>query len=93
MFCDSFAINATTGEVSVAQDHVLDFDSGRKVYQLSVSASDGQLQNETTLTVNLMDVNDNAPKFLRSEYRAEIKEGEDQFLTTLQVQVKFDKFV
>ena len=54
-----FAIDAITGELTVADVAVIDFEQ-TPVFTLTVAASDGQLSGTGTVTVNLTDVDDNA---------------------------------
>lgn len=62
---DKFIIDPRTGNVSVKGP--LDRESVPE-YQLKVVAVDGAWRVETSLTVTVLDVNDNAPKFSRGHY-------------------------
>lgn len=66
-----FHIDQFTGDVSLLG--ALDYE-GIKSYLLNITCSDGIHQSETTLSVNVKDVNDNAPKFLDSSYQATLSE-------------------
>jgi Ca2+-binding RTX toxin-like protein len=50
-----FAINATTGVVTVADSSLINFEAGA-VRTIVVAASDGRSTEETTVTINLTDV-------------------------------------
>ena len=65
----------------------LDYET-RREYQLTVEATDtGGLRDSVPLTITLLDVNDNAPQFLRPEYRAFVKENRPDFDRGVTVQV------
>jgi hypothetical protein len=85
--CDCrFAMDNTTGLVTVANGRLLDFEL-RHSFQLSVTASDGERRSDTTLTIHLRDMNDNAPEFLRPEYRTFVPENAGNLSTALVVKV------
>ena len=66
----------------------LDYET-RREYQLTVEATDtGGLRDSVPLTITLLDVNDNAPQFLRPEYRAFVKENSPDFDRGVTVQVR-----
>jgi hypothetical protein len=52
-----FAINAATGQVTVANSAALDFET-TPVFSLTVEASDGTLTDTAVMTVNLNDLNE-----------------------------------
>lgn len=66
-----FHIDRSIGVVTVLES--LDFEQTRS-YALKINVSDGTYQSQTTLTVNVIDVNDNAPEFLNSSYQATLSE-------------------
>ncbi|MEQ9302781.1 MAG: cadherin domain-containing protein, partial [Marinoscillum sp.] len=53
----AFQIDANTGELSVADESILDFESN-PTFELSVEVSDGGLTDEATITINLSDINE-----------------------------------
>src|SRR4030065_42938 len=55
-----FAINAATGQITVLDSTVLDFETTPS-FALTVQASDGTLTDTAVITVNLNNLNDNAP--------------------------------
>lgn len=60
---DLFAINSSTGEITLTQagTNAIDFESGVTSYQLGVKASDGfKLSTERTFNVNITNVNEGA---------------------------------
>ena len=57
---NAFAIDATTGTLSVNNSSALDRESNSS-FVLVVRVSDGRLYDNVVLTINLNDVNDNAP--------------------------------
>ena len=86
-----FSINSASGEVTVSRQESLDYET-RREYQLTVEATDtGGLRDSVPLTITLLDVNDNAPQFLRPEYRAFVKENRPDFdgdiLITVQLKI------
>ena len=57
-----FALNSTTGALTVADTTSLDYDSGAQSYSLLVTVSDGaNTSAEQTITVTITDVNDEDP--------------------------------
>ncbi|WP_243373696.1 cadherin domain-containing protein [Geotalea sp. SG265] len=56
----AFAIDAASGAITVADASKLDFETIQK-FTLTVQASDGRLSDTGTVTINLTDLNDNAP--------------------------------
>ena len=57
-----FALDSTTGALTVADTTSLDYDSGAQSYSLLVTVSDGtNTSAEQTITVNITDVNDITP--------------------------------
>ena len=55
-----FVIDAATGAISIAAGHALDYETATQ-HVLTVSASDGTLSDTADITVNVTNVNDNAP--------------------------------
>lgn len=53
----AFAINPTTGEITVANSTALDFETTPS-FTLTVEVSDGSLNASNTVTINLMNVNE-----------------------------------
>ena len=56
----AFSINAATGAITVANSTALDFETSPS-FTLTVTASDGTLSDTAAITVNLNNLNDNAP--------------------------------
>ncbi|HOT13928.1 MAG TPA: Ig-like domain-containing protein [Bacteroidales bacterium] len=54
----AFAINASTGEITV--NGALDYET-KSSYTLTVHVSDGVTSDDATITINITNVNDNAP--------------------------------
>ena len=72
----------------MSRQESLDYET-RRQYQLTVEATDtGNLRDSVPLTITLLDVNDNAPQFLRPEYQAFVKENEPGFDRGVTVQVR-----
>lgn len=68
-----FAINVNTGEIYLRRK--LDYETCRK-YEFSVIAINLSGDNDTaSVVINIMDVNDNPPKWLESEYIGKISES------------------
>ena len=59
----AFSINATTGAITVANSTALDFETSPS-FSLTVTASDGTLSDTAAITVNLNNLNDNAPDII-----------------------------
>ncbi|XP_071105206.1 cadherin-23-like [Haliotis cracherodii] len=74
-----FAVNKTTGILTVAQANELDRET-QATYSLTVEVVDkGGLRSSVDVTVNVTDFNDNPPVFNRVEYSANLREGELHF--------------
>lgn len=81
---DKFEIEHDSGEVRVLQN--LDREGGTPMFSLDFKATDTvdkSLTATVSVSVKLLDVNDNAPKFDKSSYEREIDEeqGEKYILT------------
>ncbi|MFD2673528.1 cadherin domain-containing protein [Marinicrinis sediminis] len=57
----AFAINSSTGEVTVNDSSQLDYEAGPTSYTLNVEVSDGSLTANAVATINVNNVNDNTP--------------------------------
>ena len=71
----NFEINEDDGTIKTRSK--LDYET-KKSYTFSVTATDqglGDSSGQTTVTVNVLDVNDNAPSFLDTPYIANVKES------------------
>ena len=69
-----FAIDSVTGTITTKDK--LDYESTR-MYKFNVIATDqgpGALKGKTTVTVNIVDVNDNQPVFKNAPYTANVRE-------------------
>lgn len=76
---ENFHINPETGEVTVANSEFLDHETLNETV-IQVVASDGapgSLKRSTSVPIhiNILDVNDNAPKFNQSVYNASVIEN------------------
>ena len=74
LFSVRFAINPETGELTVAAP--LDYESTQE-YLVGVAANDGAYRAQTTVTIDVLDRNDNAPEFDRAPYRFTVMQGQD----------------
>ena len=60
---DSFEIEASSGQITVGADTELDYESNKKIYMVTVTATDpSQAMTTIDVTINVTDVNE-APKF------------------------------
>ena len=66
-----FTINENTGIVTV--DASLDYEDTTE-YLVTITASDGTLSSNQSVTIRVIDVNDNAPEFSMSSYTAQLTE-------------------
>ena len=65
---DAFAIDDSTGEITVATSSELDYESGATSYTLSLTVSDGtNTSSAETVTINVNDLNDNTPIITASQ--------------------------
>ncbi|XP_075045350.1 neural-cadherin-like [Mixophyes fleayi] len=71
-------VNPETGSIIIV--HPLDYE-GVKVYVLTVLASDGKWEDYTTVTVNVLNQNDEAPVFSLNEYRGIVTEEQAELPT------------
>ncbi|XP_077426879.1 protocadherin-23 isoform X2 [Vanacampus margaritifer] len=69
-----FSIDPHTGEIRVAKDNALDFETSPRV-ELVVLAENGRRTAHCKVVVTLQDANDNAPVFQRDAYRTAVWEG------------------
>ena len=67
----AFHIDRFTGDISLLKS--LDYEV-MPSFVLHINVTDGKYQSQTNLTVNVKDVNDNAPRFLNSSYQATLSE-------------------
>jgi hypothetical protein len=70
-----FFINPDDGTITTAS--ALDYET-KKIYMFTVVARDqgsGNRHGQTTVTVNVLDINDNAPSFVGTPYVANVKEN------------------
>lgn len=69
-----FHVNPSTGEVSIAEDQILDFESGPREYVLTVVVNDGTADSKSAnLTLQITDVNE-PPTFNQPIYYVETLE-------------------
>ena len=66
-----FTINENTGIVTV--DASLDYEATTE-YLVTITASDGTLSSNQSVTIYVIDINDNAPVFSMSNYTAQVTE-------------------
>ena len=65
---NAFAINPSTGEISVADASQLDYETTPTSYNLLVTVSDGETTSSAeTVTINVNDLNDNTPAITASQ--------------------------
>lgn len=58
----AFAIDASTGQLTVRDSSLLDFESSTRSYNLLLTVTDGYFKSAAeTVTINLVNANDNAP--------------------------------
>ncbi|NRB38582.1 MAG: OmpA family protein [Pseudomonadales bacterium] len=79
-----FSIDANTGIIRVAAGANLDFDEGTATFNLSIGVDDGlYVGADSTITIELNNVNDNAPVFLAGDaISIDVEEG-NRTVTTL----------
>ena len=65
-------IDATTGEITTSGR--LDYETKKK-YDITVIANDGKFNTEVPVTINVININDNSPKFVLSKYTGSISES------------------
>lgn len=74
---DKFTVDPSTGTISITMNSVLDREAVSE-YNLTIIAIDRgstPLTGTTTVTINVIDVNDERPKFNDQEYEASVKEN------------------
>lgn len=74
----------TTGDITVKDQSCLNYESNKRVH-LVVLAENGQQTTYARVTVNLLDVNDNAPTFKQAYYRTAVWEGQIHNTYVMQV--------
>lgn len=65
-------VNPETGAILIV--HPLDYEEV-KVYVLTLLASDGKWEDYATVTISVLNKNDEAPVFSLNEYRGSVAEG------------------
>ncbi|CAD5114116.1 DgyrCDS3263 [Dimorphilus gyrociliatus] len=87
----TFVMDPVTGKLSVSQ--ILDYDTSPNSYTLNVSVYDNQgiivsgtRYDFLTLTINLVDVNDNYPVFTQNQYSVAINENLNGGVSVFKVQ-------
>ena len=80
-----FHIDRFTGDITLLKS--LDYEA-KPSYVLHINVTDGIYQSQTTLVVNVKDVNDNAPKFLTNSYQAMLSEDTAAGTSILRVSAK-----
>ena len=69
-----FGIHPDTGVISITQP--LDYETQAKSYFISVSATDSANQTDSeVIVINLINIDDNVPKFTQSNYFGQIREN------------------
>nr|XP_021332170.1 protocadherin-23 isoform X1 [Danio rerio] len=81
---EAFIINPVTGDITVNDQRLLDFEVQRKV-QLVVLAENGHQTAYARVAITLQDINDNAPVFKQSYYRTAVWEGQIHNTYVMQV--------
>lgn len=72
------------GEIRVQKDHALDFELSPHIH-LVVLADNGLQTTHCRVSISLLDVNDNAPRFEYSSYRTAVWEGQAHNTYIMQV--------
>ncbi|XP_067297751.1 protocadherin-23 [Pseudorasbora parva] len=81
---EAFTINPITGDITVKEQRLIDFEVQYKMY-LVVLAENGQQTAYARVAITLQDVNDNAPVFKQSYYRTAVWEGQIHNTYVMQV--------
>lgn len=72
-----FTMNQLTGEITVNNGNLLDYETRPRLRLIVVASRTDQVANAyCTVWVNLLDANDNAPKFNQDRYVSAVWEGE-----------------
>lgn len=77
-------VRSRLGEIRVQKDYALDFEQSPHVH-LVVLADDGLQTTHCRVSISLLDVNDNAPRFEYSSYRTAVWEGQAHNTYVMQV--------
>ena len=80
----AFAIDPTTGAITVANAAALDFETN-PVFNLTVTATDGTANNSAVITVNLSDVNE--PPVIVANAGLTVNEGTGATITSAELAV------
>lgn len=84
---NTFEINSNNGLIRVRDQKRLDFESTPRLRLLVVAQAEGSLPlyGYTTVWVDLLDQNDNAPRFTQDRYTAAVWEGNNKGTFVMQV--------
>lgn len=88
---DVFSINKESGVLMVKKSNLLDYELNDKLKLTIVAQSDGSppIYGYCEVIVNLIDENDNSPRFTQQQYNAAVWEGKSKGTFVIQV-VAFD---
>ncbi|XP_039549970.1 protocadherin-23 [Pimephales promelas] len=81
---EAFTINPITGDITVKEQRLIDFEVQSKIY-LVVLAENGHQTAYARVAITLQDINDNAPVFKQSYYRTAVWEGQIHNTYVMQV--------
>ncbi|ROL53145.1 Protocadherin-16 [Anabarilius grahami] len=80
----AFTINPITGDITVKEQRLIDFEVQFKIY-LVVLAENGHQTAYARVAITLQDINDNTPVFKQSYYRTAVWEGQIHNTFVMQV--------
>ncbi|XP_067261327.1 protocadherin-23 isoform X2 [Chanodichthys erythropterus] len=81
---EAFTINPITGDITVKEQRLIDFEVQFKIY-LVVLAENGHQSAYARVAITLQDINDNTPVFKQSYYRTAVWEGQIHNTFVMQV--------
>ena len=69
-----FLLEATSGKLTTNNDHPPDYEI-QSVYQFTVEVNDGELDTMVSISIQIVDVDDNAPMFSQPTYHFNVPQG------------------
>ena len=92
---NTFEINSNNGLIRVRDQKRLDFESSPRLRLIIVAQAEGAspLYGYATVWVDLLDQNDNAPRFTQDSYTSSVWEGNNKGTFVMQVPCLFVCFI
>lgn len=83
------------GLIQVQENFRLDFETNEQIHLAVMARTNGldALYGFSSVTVNINDINDNAPRFTQDSYSASVWEGNNKGTYVMQVIIQYPKIL